>query len=486
MISFPDIHESMALDEFASHAHLTAAVDQLRSDARQLVPKLAGRKVWLCNSTAVGGGVAEMLPKFITVMRELGVDMTWFVINADRMEFFGLTKHVHNLLHGSGIPELGDAERALYEDINRRNADAIAPQLGRDDILVIHDPQPAGLGAMIKQELGLPTIWRCHIGTEEHVQATRGAWNFLRPYVSTYDRAVFTAPEYVPSYLADRTKIITPAIDPLGPKNRELAATELMAVLCNAGLATPHAPVPSLPYADRALRVAPDGSFEPATEPEEIGLGYRPVVTQVSRWDRLKGFTPLMRGFAQLKTADRSSLSDDARLRLDLARLVLAGPDPASIQDDPEGLEVLEEMKATYASFDPDVQRDIAFVLLPMASRDHNALMVNAIQRCSTIVVQNSLREGFGLTATEAMWKGVPVMGTRAVGLRTQIADGAQGRLVADPGDADEIAAVLGQMLADPDGCRTMGRDARRRVYDQFLLFEQVSSWLRLLAEVAT
>ena len=484
MITFPDIHEPMTLDDFAAHAHLSAVVEQLRAEARELVPRLEGRRVWITNSTAQGGGVAEMLPKFCTVLEELGVANTWFVLGADREEFFGLTKHLHNLIHGSGVPELGPAERELYEDINRRNADEIAPRIGPNDILVVHDPQPAPLGAMIKERLGIPTIWRCHIGTEEHVEATRGAWRFLQPYADTYDRTIFTAPEYVPDYLADRTTIICPAIDPLSPKNCSLAPNALMKVLCNAGLATAHAPVATGDFEHRAMRVAPDGSFVPATEPEEIGLGYRPAVTQVSRWDRLKGFTPLMQGFALLKER-AGELSGEARRRLELSRLVLAGPDPASVADDPEGMEVLEEMKAAYAGFDPAVQRDIAFVLLPMDSREQNALMVNAIQRCSTVVVQNSLREGFGLTATEAMWKGVPVMGTQAVGLRTQIDDHVHGRLVTNPEDPAEIARVLGEMLADEDACEAQGLAAQRRVYDEYLLFEQVSGWLRVLCEAA-
>ncbi len=483
MISFPEFPETMTLDDYAAHANLAAVVAELRAEAAELAPRLAGRRVWITNSTATGGGVAEMLPKFCSVLTELGVDNTWFVIGADREEFFSLTKLLHNLIHGAGTPELGAEAKALYEDINRRNADEIAPKIGPDDILVVHDPQPAGLGAMIKEQLGVPTIWRCHIGTEEHVEATAGAWNFLRDYVDSYDAAVFTAPEYVPSYMTDRATIICPAVDPLGPKNCELAPNTLMKVLCNAGLASQHAPVASADYAHKAMRVAPDGEFVPALQPEEIGLGYRPVVTQVSRWDRLKGFTPLMKAFALAK-ARAGELEGEARRRVELSRLVLAGPDPSSVADDPEGLEVLEEMKAVYAAMDPAVQKDIAFVLLPMESRDENALMVNAIQRCSTIVVQNSLREGFGLTATEALWKAVPVLGTHAVGLRTQIDDGVHGRLVKDPEDHEEVADVLLQMLADEDACEAQGMAAQRRVYEQFLLFKQVQSWLRLLVSV--
>jgi trehalose synthase len=473
MISYPIIDEPFGLDDFASHANLAAAVQQLRDEAEALVPRLAGKRVWITNSTAKGGGVAEMLPKFCTVLTELGVDNTWFVIGADRPAFFDLTKNLHNLIHGAGTPELGEAERALFEDINRRNADEIAGRIGADDILVVHDPQPAALGAMIKERTGVPTVWRCHIGTEEHVEATRAAWDFLRPYVSTYDATIFTADEYIPSYLRHNATLICPAIDPLSDKNRELSAPEVMGVLCNAGLAHAHTPVGTDPYPVQAKRLAPDGTFTAATAPDEIGLGYRPIVTQISRWDRLKGWPGLMRAFALLKER-----SGDPTVQL--TRLVLGGPDPTQVADDPEGMEVMDELKAVYASLPPAVQADIAVVLMPQ-----HGLMINAIQRCSSLVVQNSIREGFGLTATEAMWKALPVLGTHAVGLRTQITDGVHGRLVRDPEDPTEIADALERMLADADFRHTAGLAAQKRVFDEYLLFKQVRDWLEVLADLA-
>ena len=473
MISFPDIDEPFGLDDFASHASLAAAVQKLRDEAEQLVPAIEDKHVWITNSTAKGGGVAEMLPKFCTVLTELGVDNTWFVIGADRPEFFDLTKHIHNLIHGAGTPQLGEAERELFEDINRRNADVLGDRVKADDILVVHDPQPAPLGAMVKERTGVPTVWRCHIGTEERVEATRAAWNFLRPYVDTYDATIFTAPEYVPDYLKHNSTLICPAIDPLSDKNRELSVPDVMAVLCNAGLAHAHTPTGTAPYPIQAKRLAADGSFTAATEPDEIGLGYRPIVTQISRWDRLKGWPTLMQAFARLKER-----SDDPTVKL--CRLVLGGPDPTTVADDPEGMEVMDELKAVYAGLDPAVQADVAVVLMPQ-----HGLMINAIQRCSTVVVQNSIREGFGLTATEAMFKAVPVLGTHAVGLRTQIADGVHGRLVSNPEDPAEIATALERMLADADFRHTAGLAAQKRVFDEYLLFKQVRDWLKVLATLA-
>ncbi len=219
---------------------------------------------------------------------------------------------------------------------------------------------------------------------------------------------------------------------------------------------------------------------------EDIGLLTRPIVTQVSRWDRLKGFKPLMDAFVKMKLAifeRRENQSWAERRRMDLVRLVLAGPDPASIQDDPEGKEVLEELHAAYLALDPALQDDVALVTLPMESARHNALIVNALQRASSLVVQNSLREGFGLTVTEAMWKRVPILtNSRACGPRQQVRDGLDGRLVSDPEDLDELAEAIRVMLADTPGRDAWGRNAQRRTHQRFLVFSQLRSWISLLS----
>ncbi|GIX50383.1 MAG: hypothetical protein KatS3mg132_577 [Limisphaera sp.] len=165
-------------------------------------------------------------------------------------------------------------------------------------------------------------------------------------------------------------------------------------------------------------------------------------------------------------------------------RLVLAGPDPDSIQDDPEGVEVLQELCARYRELPPECQRDIVILSLPMDSRKLNALIVNALQRSSVVVVQNSLREGFGLTVTEAMWKGVPVLASSACGLRQQVRDGVDGRMVSEPTNPDEIAAVLDDMMQQPPALERWGRNAQLRVYNEFLVFAQLSRWLRLWTRV--
>jgi trehalose synthase len=442
----------------------------------------------MVNSTARGGGVAEMLPRMCALLEELGVPTRWAVMGTDRREFFALTKRLHNLIHGEGHPELSSDDRQLYEVVNRENAEELAPKLGPDDIVVIHDPQPMAMGPMLKRLVGVRTVWRCHIGLDEHLPATRAAWGFLSRYSGAYDRAAFSAPEYIPDFFAGRATVIHPALDPSSHKNRELSPHKLIGILCNAGLKHEGHPVVSPPFPNQVRRLQPDGTFASATNEADLGLLYRPIVTQVSRWDRLKGFRPLLDGFVQLKRMlDDTNLnrSERHRRRVELARLVLAGPDPSSVQDDPEGAGVLEDLSAVYRDLPPHFQRDVALFSLPMDSRKENALMVNALQRCSTIVVQNSLREGFGLTATEAMWKTMCVVASRAFGLRQQIRSGIDGVVIQDPEDPEEIARRLDDILDEGPKRDFMARNGRQRVHDEFLIFAQLCQWLRLLAACA-
>jgi len=482
-----NVEHAWNLSAYAAISDLAEPVRALRVEASMLAPTLRGSTVWMINSTARGGGVAEMLPRMASLLNELGVPTRWLVIETDRPEFFRLTKQLHNLIHGEGDPTLTEEDRRLYEEVNRANADQLESMIAPDDLVVVHDPQPLALGAILKQRLGVRTIWRCHIGLDEHLPTTRAAWSFLQRYAESYDQAIFSAPEYIPDYLTGRAAIIHPALDPCSHKNRELSPHKLVGILCNAKLKSERHPVVTPPFADSAQRLQHDKSFGPPLNGEEIGLLYRPIVTQISRWDRLKGFRPLMEGFVKLKASGRSDDPDERhRRRIQLVRLVLAGPDPASIQDDPEGREVLADLCDFYGSLASEIQRDIALLTLPMNSRKENALMVNALQRCSTVIVQNSLREGFGLTATEAMWKSVPVVGTRAIGLRQQIRAGIDGLLIQDPSDPDEIARRLSDLLADVPKRLYMATNARQRVHGEFLVFTQLCQWLRVMSTVAT
>lgn len=479
-------HRTVA--DYAAVAHLAPAVHELQAETAGVVKRLEGRTVWMVSSTSQGGGVAEMLHTIVPLMRDLGVDTQWVVIGSDDPGFFVLTKHIHNLIHGTGTPRLGPDERALFERVNRANAEALLPRLKPDDVLVVHDPQPVPLAALLCSTVPMTAIWRCHIGLDLRNDATNAAWDFLAPWLDAYDHAVFSAPEYIPHRLAGRSTVIAPGIDPLSAKNTELSVGQTVDVLCNGGLAVAPGPMLHTPYAAPARRLLADGTFVPANSVEDIGLLTRPIVTQVSRWDRLKGWLPLMRAFADLKKSVFASVGTTGSLhrrRLDLVRLVMAGPEPEAIHDDPEGLAVLDELRAAYAALHPAVQDDIALIALPMRSLEENALMVNALQRVSTLVVQNSLREGFGLTIAEAMWKRVPVLSnSRACGPRQQVRDGLDGRLIADPENEVELRDALDAVLADADARHLWARSGQRRVHELFMVIAQLRRWGQLFVSL--
>ncbi len=484
MIESIEVQEPEGLDAYAEVVHLAEAVRALREEAAALVSALRGRAVWMVNSTSRGGGVAEMMPKLVSILNELGLDTKWVVMGSEDPAFFDLTKNLHNLIHGKGDPGLGDEERQLYAAVSSENAAELKQRLRPEDILVIHDPQPLGMGALLKRELGMPFFFRCHIGLDDDVPETRCAWNFLRPYAELCDYAIFTSPEYIPPFLAGKAGLITPAIDPLSYKNRELSPHKLAGILKNSGLASSRHPVVPHAFPEQATRLRPDGTFGPMDGETDIGIPFRPIVTQISRWDRLKGFEPLLEAFARLKESIASRpVSDRHRRRLGKMRLVLAGPDPAAVADDPEAQSVLADLIHTYRGLPHWLQEDVALISLPMGLRHENALMVNALQRCSSVVVQNSIREGFGLTVTEAMWKQCGVLGSRACGIRQQIRDGMDGRLIPDCEDPAQIADLLDSTLDDLPGRAHFGRSAQRRVHDEFLVFTQARRWLEVLAD---
>lgn len=476
------------LGAYEAVAHLSPAVDDLREVAEDVVPGLQGRTVWMVNSTEQGGGVAEMLPTMIVLLRELGVDARWVVIESDDTRFFDVTKTVHNLLHGSGDPEvLGGDARELFEAVGRTNAADLGAAVDDGDMVIVHDPQPLPLASILAERARVRTVWRCHIGLDESNAATERAWEFLAPFLDAYDHGVFSAPEYVPGAFRGRSTVLYPALDPLSPKNRDLGLHQTVGIMANSALAVAPSPVLTPMYHQVAMRLQLHGEFGPANMAEDIGLLSRPIVTQVSRWDRLKGWAPLLEAFVCLKERARheghGNVTHDRRL--ELVRLVLAGPDPGSVADDPESQKVLGELCGRYLELPPHVQRDVAILALPMKDLRENALMVNAIQRASSLVVQNSIREGFGLTVTEAMWKAVPVLTNRkACGPRQQVRDGVDGRLVEDPEDPMELCAAMDAMLEASDDRQAWGRNGRRRVHREFLVFAQLEGWLRILRDL--
>jgi trehalose synthase len=432
---------------------------------------LGGRVVWSINSTARGGGVAEMLRSLIGYVRMAQIDARWAVIGGDA-PFFALTKRIHNRLHGyegDGGP-LGDAERALYERAAEANADALCEQISDRDVILLHDPQTAGMiGPLV--EKGVPVIWRAHIGRDSPNDLAREAWRFLIGYVERADAYVFSRPGYTWEGLDEsKVTVIAPSIDAFSPKNHAMSFTAVTAVLRAAGLGADHR------HRSRAIFERLDGSVgrveHAATVVEEHALRLDvPLVAQVSRWDRLKDPLGIVSAFAEHVHADEEP------------HLLLAGPDVTAVADDPEGAEVFEEIAAAWRELPQEVRRRVHLALLPMDEADENAVIVNALQRRADVVAQKSLAEGFGLTVSEAMWKGRPVVASDVGGIQDQIEDGQTGYLVA-PTDLVAFADRVNRLLADPHDAERMGAAAQTRVRDLFLGPRHLGQYVALLESV--
>ena len=420
---------------------------------------LAGRTVWNVSSTSRGGGVAEMLQTLLAYGRGAGIDTRWLVIDGTPA-FFATTKRLHNLLHGSagdGGP-LGPAERAVYDEVLGRALESLRAVVRSGDVVVLHDPQTAGLVGGV-QALGGHAVWRCHIGRDESNELTEAAWSFLRDLVGGADAFVFSRAEFTPGWLPpDRLFVIPPSLDPFSAKNAPLGEVDVAAALGLAGLVDTNGRPAVVSFGRRdgsrgTLRAHSglilDGSPLPA---------HAQIVLQVSRWDRLKDMAGLLSGF----TEQVDSLPEDAHL-------LLVGPDVKAVGDDPEGALVLEECLALWRRLDVRVRARTHLCCLPMDDVDENALLVNALQRHATVVVQKSIEEGFGLTVTEPMWKAKPVVASAVGGIQDQIVDRVSGRLLWDPYDHRELGSVLGEMLADATHSDDLGQAARERVRDRFL-----------------
>ncbi len=429
----------------------------------------AGRVVWNVNSTSRGGGVAEMLISLLAYARGVGVDARWVVIDADE-PFFALTKRIHNNLHGSPGDggDLGDAEREIYERVTERNASELRELVQPDDVVIIHDPQPAGLIPAIR-DVGCPIIWRCHIGLDHPHELARRAWRFLLPYVSGADTYVFSREAFTWEGLErDRVVLIAPSIDAFSPKNQELDPGAVNAILAVAGLNEGWSgdAAPTFTREDGS-----QGRVERRAQLWE-GQPLRPddrVVLQVSRWDALKDPIGVIRGFAE-----------HVAPRVPDAHLVYAGPAVEAVADDPEGGQVLADAQEAFRSMPADVAERVHLAALPMDDPQENAAIVNALQRRADVVVQKSIAEGFGLTVAEAMWKARPVVASRIGGIQDQIVDGESGVLLDDPLDLEAYGAAVTDLLEDPARAEAMGRAAQERVRDQYLGTRSLLQYLDL------
>jgi trehalose synthase len=446
------IKDGPKLSDYSSYGSLNNLVKEFLSSTRDPISSLNNTTIWMINSTATGGGVAEMLPSQMRILRALGVRIEWLVLETKNPDFFNLTKRVHNAIHGSGEGVFNASDRQVFEQINQENLDDALTYIKDGDLVVIHDPQPMPLAELIAARRQVKLIWRCHIGLETQNPTTQRVWSFLAPYFKPYHHFVFSLDEYVPEPLKEHTSIITPAIDPLSHKNRLLHTDKCISILLQSGIISGRQPLLHPLYKYKVRRVMPDGSFGKVNNRQPLDLIYRPTVTEISRWDRLKGFKELLEAFVLLKrenehTGDPKSV---AYKRIKATRLILGGPDPLFVSDDPEGMEVLRELMDHYQKVPEELQNDIAILLLPLNNKKQNALIVNALQRFSNVVVQNSLQEGFGLTATEAMWKQRPVLVSGAAGLKFQVDDEVNGRINDDPTHLEGLANLLKIMLNNP------------------------------------
>ncbi|WP_036379522.1 glycosyltransferase [Muricauda sp. MAR_2010_75] len=472
------------IEDYKAYGSLYSSVLDFLEQAKKPTKTLKGTTVWMINSTAIGGGVAEMLPSQMRILRELGVSIEWLVIEAKEKAFFDITKRIHNAIHGSGDGIFTEKDRTIFEEVNRQNLSKALELINEGDIVVVHDPQPMPLAAMIKKEKKVSIIWRCHIGLEEDTEVTDAVWNFLKPYTNDYDHFIFSLPSYVPKGLKKKTTIIPPAIDPLSHKNRELQLHKCIGILYQSGVLDDHKAMLYHRYEHKVRKVMPDGTFDFLDADENLDLIYRPIVTEISRWDRLKGFKELMQAFIKMKQDNRKN-GDPKSLeykRIEMTLLVMAGPDPAFVSDDPEGEAVLKELTEAYKAVDDDMKNDIAILLLPLDNPKENALIVNALQRTSSIIVQNSIQEGFGLTATEAMWKRKPVLVSGAAGLKLQVEHNKTGMINEDPTDIESLTKTLTFMLNHPKDRDKWGFNGQLRVIQNFTLFSQLISWLEVLS----
>ncbi|MGQ9647761.1 MAG: glycosyltransferase [Thermodesulfobacteriota bacterium] len=372
-----------------------------------LAEGLKGRRIKMVNSTAVGGGVAEILNRLIPLLNDLGISTQWSVMKGGE-DFFEVTKKIHNALHGepfSFLPRM----KEIFMEVSRENLRYIDLD---QDVMVIHDPQPI-LTVEARNRTKAKWVWRCHIDVSN---PSEEAWDFLKGYVEQYDAALFSSPRFskklpIPQFL------FFPSIDPLSDKNRELEPEFIDLVL-------------------ERFHIARD----------------KPIITQISRFDRLKDPIGVIKAYRMVK-------------RYVDCQLILAG---GGASDDPEGEIVIDEVR-TEAQGDPDIH----IILLPPTS----SLEINALQRASTIILQKSIREGFGLTVSEALWKKKPVIGSAVGGIPAQIIPHLTGSLVYS---IEGTAYQIRYLLSHPEVAERLGTYGHKYVKEEFLITRGLRRYLLL------
>jgi trehalose synthase len=437
--------------------------------ARVAAAALKGRTLWQSNATASGGGVAELLGTCLGYLEDDGIAVRWMVMDGDPA-FFEITKRLHNRLHGDlgDLGPLGPAERARYERVANENLQQILELVKPGDVVVVHDPQPLGMVPGLAAA-GATVVWTCHVGIDRPNDVARSAWDFLRSDAIAADVATFTRDAYAWDGLDDdRLRVIPPCIDDRSRKNVLLDPDHVETILQGAGLLDPAATVTaSFPRADGS-----QGQIVERSDMTEEGPvpSHVPLVAQVSRWDALKDPLGVMRGFVEEPT-------------LDEAHLVLAGPKPSGVADDPEAEAVMRQVHDEWRTLRASERSRVHLANLPTDDLEANAIIVNALQRRADVVVQKSLAEGFGLTVTEAMWKERAIVASAVGGIRDQIDDGIQGLLV-DPRDLTAFGRAVQGSLADPGRAVRMGAAARQRVEMRYLPTHYLAAYLQVFTEL--
>jgi trehalose synthase len=444
--------------------------------ARRIRDRLQKRVIWNVNSTAVGGGVAEMLHSLLGYTRGIGIDSRWIVISGND-DFFHVTKRLHHALHGSpgDGSALDEKARAIYEDALRENALELASVVRAGDIVILHDPQTAGLAGSLKNS-GAHVLWRCHIGLDSPNEEAERGWAFLRPYLEEVPVTIFSRQTYVPSYCDHgKATIIQPSIDVFSPKNQELSEEAIRTILVHTGLV--EGPPPDEPDHTFVRDDGTPGRVEHRADVVRLGrppAWETPLIVQISRWDPLKDMLGVMEGFADLM-GKKCAVTPE---------LVLAGPNVSGVSDDPEAAGVLDGIVDVWRTLPHAVRNRIHLVSLPTTDVEENAAIVNALQRHASVVVQKSLQEGFGLTVTEAMWKGRPVVASAVGGIQDQIEDGVSGVLLKDPTDLDAFADALCGLLCEPERMVAIGAAARERVRENFLGLDHLLRYAALIERI--
>jgi len=380
-----------------------SAIEELRA----LAERLSGKVIQNINSTFTGGGVAEILTRMVPLLNQLGVDAQWTTITGHK-DFFDVTKKFHNALHGRK-EDISSEDFSVFLEVSKKNIEEL--RFG-GDIIFVHDPQPVALIAK-KKELGGKWIWRCHIDVSN---PDNRVWEFLRDFVIEYDAAVFSAPNFS-QQLPIRQFMISPSIDPLSDKNKELPSEIIDSVLNKYGL-------------DKD----------------------KPIIAQISRFDYLKD--PI--GVIQVFEMVRKSID---------CQLVLAG---GTATDDPESEKVLEEVREQ-ASGKPDIH----ILLIPPESD----IEINALQQAAAVILQKSIKEGFGLTVTEALWKGKPVVASAVGGIHLQVKNKLTGLLCHS---VEGAAYAVKRLLSNKEYAAWIGKNAREHVRQNFLITRHLKDYLLL------